>query len=762
MTTALGKPIAALLLLLGLAGCAQNQAFEQGKTLIEQGKTEEGLNRLEQSVKEAPDRADYRSYLARQRELVVSRTLAEADMAREAGQWEAAEAAYRRTLRLEPHNPRAMAGLDALAKAQRHAQLLQQATASLQKDDHDGAAALLRPILIENPKHAGALALQRSIEEKRSPPAGGAPTLLAAALRKPIDLDFRDANIRTVFSVISRMAGINFIFDRDVRSDLRVNIAVRNTAIEDAVRLLLATHQLEQKPLNDNTILIYPNQPAKTREYQDLVVRSFFLANTDAKQALNLIKTIVKTKDVFIDERLNMLVMRDTPEAIALAERLINTQDAADPEVMLELEVLEVSRNRLQELGIRYPEQVSAGIVGAPSVAGTAGVAGRATLSELKNFNSDLVRITVTDPALILNLKKTDTDANLLANPRIRVKNREKAKIHIGEKVPVITTTSTANVGISESVAYLDVGLKLDIEPNIYLDGEVAIKMGLEVSNILEKVTSPTGTQTYRLGTRNTSTTLRLKDNETQVLAGLIQDDDRKTANKVPGLGDLPLLGRLFSSYNDSKTKTEIILLITPRVVRNIVRPELPSASFYSGTEATIGAPPLSLKRAAVVAMAASPLAMQAATDTVPSARMEPTQPSLGLNLPGQAALETEFQVTIDVNAPAEIKQASFDLVYDPALLYLVNAEEAAFMKQGGARTDFSRNEGASPGRVTLQLVRPSGRKGSGPLATATFRVTAQTPGATIIAIENASVTDAGGSPQAATVPGPASLVISP
>jgi general secretion pathway protein D len=249
--------------------------------------------------------------------------------------------------------------------------------------------------------------------------------------------------------------------------------------------------------------------------------------------------------------------------------------------------VLEVSRNKLQDLGIRYPDQLAVSAVGA------SGTPGNLSIEEWRNINSGNIRLSVTNPTFVLNLKKIDTDTNLLANPRIRVRNRENAKIHIGERVPVITTTSTANVGISDSVAYLDVGLKLDIVPNVYLDDEVAMKVSLEVSNILETIVTASGTQTYRLGTRNTATTLRLKNGETQVLAGLIQDDERKTANKVPGLSSLPIIGRLFSSNNDSKIKTEIVLLITPRVLRNIVQPEIDVTEFSSGTADSIGKAPI-------------------------------------------------------------------------------------------------------------------------------------------------------------------------
>jgi general secretion pathway protein D len=275
--------------------------------------------------------------------------------------------------------------------------------------------------------------------------------------------------------------------------------------------------------------------------------------------------------------------MRDTPDAIRAAEKLIALQDQADPEVMLEVEVMEVNAQRLQNLGIQFPGQISYSLVGA------AGTPGTITLPEWQNRNSSLVRITVPNPALIINLLKTDSDTKLLANPRVRARNREKARIHIGERVPVITTISTANVGVSESVTYLDVGLKLEVEPNIYLEDEVAMKVGLEVSNILETITRASGTQVYRLGTRNAATVLRLKDGETQVLAGLIQSTDQVTANKVPGLSELPVVGRLFTNRNDNNNKTEIVLLITPRIVRNIVRPSADVAEFASGAETRLG-----------------------------------------------------------------------------------------------------------------------------------------------------------------------------
>jgi general secretion pathway protein D len=158
----------------------------------------------------------------------------------------------------------------------------------------------------------------------------------------------------------------------------------------------------------------------------------------------------------------------------------------------------------------------------------------------------------------------------------------------VGDKVPIITTTSTANVGISESVTYLDVGLKLDVQPRITLDDFVNIKIELEVSSLGEKTVTKNGASVYSIGTRNASTQLRLKDGETQVLAGLISDDERKSASKLPGLGDIPLLGRLFANQEDKKTKTEIVLAITPRILSNISRPNAEISEYWSGTEVQI------------------------------------------------------------------------------------------------------------------------------------------------------------------------------
>jgi len=386
-----------------------------------------------------------------------------------------------------------------------------------------------------------------------------------------------------VFELISKQTGLNFIFDKDVGPEVKTTVFVRNSSIEDVIRFVLVTNQLERKVLNENTVLIYPNTPAKQRDYKDLVVRSFYLANADVKQTATMVRQLVKTRDLFVDEKLNLLVVRDTPEAVRIVEKLIASQDLAEPEVMIEVEVLEVSHNTLTQLGIQWPGQIAAGIKGA------GGVAGQITGKEALNFNSGLVSITVPDPLIALNLRQQAGRTNILANPRIRAKSREKARIHIGDKVPVITTTAGATGFVSESITYLDVGLKLEVEPQVYLENDVGIKVGLEVSSVGQQTKTSSGTIAYTVGTRNTATTLRLRDGETQILAGLISDEDRRSASQVPGVSKLPVLGRLFKSTDDNVTKTEIVLLMTPRVVRNIERPAARIEHFSSGTDAEVG-----------------------------------------------------------------------------------------------------------------------------------------------------------------------------
>lgn len=747
-----------------LAGCAAGtQAFREGNTLLAEGRTEEGMAKLGEAVRLDPKNAEYRIAVSVQRASIINRLIAVGEAARREGRLTDAEKTYRQVQTMDAENAMARQGLDALAAARRHRQLLDVAEALVKKGattDLTDALDMLRTILTENPGQREAVNLKARINEARANERQRPEVKLSATFRKAISLEFRDAPLRSVLEVIAKVSGLNFFYDKDIRPDLKATVFAKNTTIEDALRLLLVTNQLEQKVLSENSLLIYPSTPQKLKDYQTLSVRSFYLTNADVKAVSNTIKTIVKTRDLVIDERLGIIIMRDTPEAIRIAERIVALQDLTDPEVMLEVEIIEIKRSRLMELGVQWPGQLALSPL---KIASTP-----LTLADLRGLNRNTIQATVGSVAI--NANKQDQDGNILANPRIRVRNKEKAKIQIGDRVPVITATSTSTGFVSESVSYVDVGLKLEVEPTIYLDEEVGIKVNLEVSNLVREILSKSGTLAYQIGTRGATTVLRLRDGETQILAGLISDEDRSTANKVPLLGELPVAGRLFGSQKDETGRSEILLSITPRIVRSIRRPDLMVAEFESGTESNIGAASLRLSEADVApagtavpagageapraavpspatvagaqefanrsAPVAAPTPVAAPLPTVTRAATGSGAVSLAWQAPAQVRVGEQFSAVLRVNSQQALRGMPVLVAFDPQLFQVVSVLEGDFFKQGNGATTFSQRVDPAQGKVFVALVRQGssgndgGVNGSGGLVTVTFKALKAAPSA--------------------------------
>ncbi len=632
----MNKAVLTIAIALALAGCATDSAYLEGERLLAEGQTEAGLRQLEQAMRDDPTNVQIRTSYLRARDQQVKRLFEAAETALKDGKEQEAEALYRDILAMHADNIPARTALQSIEIQRRNRMLQLDAKAALQKGETESARSKLRTVLALDPANAEAQALMKDVEAKTGKSQGAEFPKLAELYRRPVTLQFRDAPVRTLFDALSRQSGINFVFDKDVRTDARLTIFAQDTPIIDALEMMLRTGQLDKKVLNDNTLLIYPAVPAKLKEYRDLVVKGFFLGNTEVKQVVNLVRSMTKTRDIYIDEKLNLMIVRDTPEAVRLVEKLVKLADRPEPEVMLEVEIMEVKRSRMLELGIQWPNQftvltpevvpqtfVDNGVVVTEQVTRSV-----LTLENLKNVTSADIAVS---PNPAVTLRKDAGDANILANPRIRVRNKEKAKIHIGDKVPVITSNVTSTGVTSESVSYLEVGLKVDVEPQVHLDGDVAIKVGLEVSSIVQQIKTSTGSLVYQLGSRNASTVLRLKDGETQILAGLIADEERNAATKVPGLGDLPLIGRLFSNNRDELNKTEIVLLITPRIVRNIERPELADSEFFGGTESTASDQALQLRSipGAGLPQVRSRPALRPATAGTPGAPAAESEPLL-------------------------------------------------------------------------------------------------------------------------------------
>src|SRR5437773_5308151 len=573
-----------MLILALLGGCAADRLHRDGLVAIERDEYESGVALLNQAVQNDPHNMTFRLDLQARRDAAIQQLIAMADTARGAHQLEVAAQDYKRVLALDPNNDRAKRGLAGLEGDARHGEIVAQARKDYERKDYDAAEAKLRGVLSEDQGYGAAHELANAINTARGP-ITVAPRLKTRDNHK-VTLQLRDAPTKMVFEVLSRETGINFILDKDVKSDTKTTIFVQDVPVEEAIDLVLDQNALARQILADNMVLIYPNIAAKQKDYEQQIVRTFYLTNAVPKDAESMLKTVLAAKTMFVDERTNVLVIRDTPDVVRMAEKLVASLDVAEPEVMLEVEVLELSRSRLQDLGIQYP--TSATFTPSRLAKATTGASSGLLLSDLSHQNSDTIGISQS-LAVTVNAMKQAGLVNTLASPRIRARNKEKAKVLIGSKEPVITNSVTPTAAgapvVTGSVQYLDVGLTLEVQPTIYLDSDVAIKLSLEVSSILKQVATNSGTIAYEIGTRNANTLLRLKDGETQILAGLIQESDTRTANTIPGLGDIPILSHLFGTHHSDHEKDEIVLSITPRIIRMQPRPSSDATEFWYGTE---------------------------------------------------------------------------------------------------------------------------------------------------------------------------------
>jgi len=728
-----------------LAGCAAGQHHRAGMSAMEHGAYVDAVKELELASELAPEDVRYRQDFLLTKEKATQKLAATAETALAEGKNAEAEQYFHILLKVDRDNAQAVSGLETIARAARATEDAAQARDALKRGDVVLAQQWVARALQRVPDQPEAKAVQHDIEALQAKELLLTPSL-SAVYKKPINLEFRDASIKNVFEALSRTTGINFIFDHDVKSDARTTVFLKQTTLEDAVDVILTTSQLDKKILNNTSVLIYPNNAAKTKEYQDLVVKAFYIANADVKQTATMLKTVLKIKDVFVDEKANMLVLRENPDTIILADKLIALQDVDEPEVMLEVEVLEITRSRMQDLGIQLSNQLT--ITPLPSIiqttpgTGSGSTASNGTqtipLNDLRHLNSSLLGVTL--PTATLNFQKTDSDVNLLANPRIRVRDREKAKILIGDKVPVVTTTSSATGFVAENIQYIDVGIKLDVEPEIHLHDEIGLKLGLEVSSLVSTITTSNGSQAYQIGTRNFSSVLRLKDGETQILGGLISKTDTSNANRFPILGEIPLLGRLFSNQNDNNAKTEVVLSITPHLVRNIQRKDPSAESFWSGTEAMLRTKPLQLhsidsapaqaapgagrKNNAQPGMPQSPAAGSPSPSTAPAIQATPNMTQSG-NLkvswkgPAQAKVGETVSLELDIDTADPLKTIPLQLAFNPAEFEVIAVKEGDFFGKSG-KASFNQAIDKQSGRVSVGggNDNPVGAKGSGSLLT--------------------------------------------
>jgi general secretion pathway protein D len=385
----------------------------------------------------------------------------------------------------------------------------------------------------------------------------------------PDTLLFRDASSREVFTAIGKFANLSITFDPTFR-DQPITVDLRNQSLAEALNAVALTTRNFWRVTSQRTVTVVPDTPAKRREYEEEIIRTFYLSNADLKETIDILRIVVDNRRLAPMTATNAIAVKDTPDRIAAAGKLINALDKARPEVVIDVELLEVDRTRLKEYGLQIASPASPGISGQATV--DAGLA----LRDLRNLTQSDIFLNGL-PGLFYRLLKTDAATRVLANPQLRTSEGIAAQARFGERVPVPVTTFAplAAGGVQTqpitSFNYENIGVNIDITPRTHHDDEVSLAVRIEVSSISGKGFGDLPT----FGNRSINTVIRLKDGETNMLAGLIRDEERQTVHGIPGLSDIPVIGRLFAHNRKETQETDIILTLTPRIVRVLeLRPE--------------------------------------------------------------------------------------------------------------------------------------------------------------------------------------------
>ena len=494
----------------------------------------------------------------------------------------------------------------------------------------------------------GKTELQALVERSRTlaPPGLDLPNVT----KLPDSLVFSQASSRAVFTALARFAGINIVFDPAFR-DATISVDLRNVTLPEALASLTASTRTFYRVTAQKTITIIPDTPAKRREYEESVVATFFLSNADIKEVIDLLRIVVDVRQISPITTGNSISLKDTPERIEAARQLIAAIDKARPEVVIDVELLEIDRSRLKEYGLQIASPLPEGAEGAPTGISGSIDANRTDLSleALRNLTRSDIFITGV-PAIYYRLLKNDANTRTLANPQLRTSEGIAAQARFGDRVPVPMTTFApiATGGVNQqpitSFVYENIGVNIDILPRTHHNDDVSLSLKVTLSSISGSGFG--GLPTF--GNREITTTIRLKDGETNMLAGLIRDEERTVLAGVPGLVDLPFVGRFFAGNRRQTQETDIVLTLTPHIVRVLDLSESDLRPFRLGRDLPGGAAPAELPnlvpRDAVprdrdIDPAASPAGIAAPGQTVAPVFPQPLQPPVPFPQPLQGTL---------------------------------------------------------------------------------------------------------------------------
>ena len=616
------------------------------------------------------------------------------------------------------------------------------------------------------------------------------PVELKPVSNDPITLHMVE-DVKIIYQAIGKAAGLNVLFDPDYTSK-RIPVDLTNVSLSDALRIVGTLAGTFYKPVTSNTIFVAQNTRTKRTDLDEQAVQTFYLTNASQQADANEIQTALRSLlDPSIKINLvpsqNAIVMRASPDQLLLAQKLLNDLDRAKPEVVVDVAILEVNRDKVRNLGITLPQSISLTPQASPtatsstststSTTGTTTTSSNFTLNSLANINATNFAVSITGGTL--NALLTDSDTRVLQNPRLRASDGQRANLKIGSRIPVATgsynagvSTGVGSIGVQTQFTYLDVGVQIDMTPTVHFDRQVTLKMKIEVSSQTSTVTI-SGVAEPVIGQRIVEQVIQLKDGEPSILAGIITKQDTQGVSGTPGLGELPFFKYFFSTQAKETLQNEIVFLLIPHIVRESVLSRLNTRAIDTGTgqavelrrdtsaqadldnsivnSATRPTGPVTTAANAANAMVQQ-LKQQAQPPTQPDPGLLPSQPAvLPPNpAPGQPQAQpaapagppvsltvvpanvnqtvgSTFQVAVMLNNARDVYSVPLQLQFNPAVLQLVNVDAGDLLSRDGqAVAIVHRDEGN--GLVTISTSRPpnvAGVNGQGSVATLTFKATA-------------------------------------
>lgn len=537
-----------ILSLVFLAGCASSKAFRAGEQAERRQDYDRAVLEYSRALKLSPRNVNYQRGLRTARIRAAQAHAAQARTLKTRGLLKEASEEYRLALDLDPE-----------------------------------AASLRDELRVIEEQRQGSRAVSTLEELKQRVHERSLPGLaLDPAAQQPLGLSFRGASLREAYEALGRTAGVNFVFDPQFQ-DQPVTLELKDVPFEQALAALGSTGHTFHRVLDSRVVSVVPDTPAKQREFEQQMVKTFFLSNIELKEAIDVLRVVLGARRVASVAGINALTLNDTPEKVAAAERILEAIDKARAEVVVDVEILEINRSRLRDYGIEITSAV-------PNTQGVAGAifpdpSSRNTLDQNPYKKGNLVVTSL--PGVIYRLLRSDSDTRLLAAPQLRISEGQTAQARFGDQVPVPVTTFTpiASGGISQqpitSFEYKNVGVNIDLTPRVHDDGDVTLNLKLDIS----AVASSAGFQGLPTFTsRQVNSTIRLRDGETNILAGLIRDSERRGLTGLPGLSSVPVLGKIFSRNQVEGQQTDIVMTLTPRVVRRAELREKDLRSFMLGT----------------------------------------------------------------------------------------------------------------------------------------------------------------------------------